>query len=309
MLLTALITGCESRISLTPPAHTSKIAVNSVGFTGDTVKVQLSRSVPVLDYEQNKNNLEITNASVQLFTDGIFTTQLQYRKDLKAYVSNTIAKEGKEYSIQISAPKFEFVSASCKASSSVKISSLEKTSNVGKGSRGESLDELRLMFTDQKNLGDVYRIRFLKKTTHPRGVNWSVLQSQVLTTSDPDIFGSNPEIINPFEPQQKIFRLDDIFTRDTRFDGDKKVLRLFIPKLDGLPSFLFVKEQEKGSAQQYYIELSKVNEDYLKFIKSVALSQFTEGDMFSEPTSVYTNVLNGLGIFTISSRDLKEIPK
>jgi len=62
-----------------------------------------------------------------------------------------------------------------------------------------------------------------------------------------------------------------------------------------------------GQIQKPYVRVSRITEAHFKFIKSWNAYQMSGDNPFAEPANVFTNVLNGYGIFTLRTsvrRDL-----
>lgn len=56
----------------------------------------------------------------------------------------------------------------------------------------------------------------------------------------------------------------------------------------------------------YNIQLQTISEEYYLYLQSYAKHKMVDGDFFSEPVIVYSNVLNGLGVFgAINSSPVK----
>lgn len=84
------------------------------------------------------------------------------------------------------------------------------------------------------------------------------------------------------EAEQSVFS-------DVLFDGESKVFRL---------NYLYGDLGRSSSANnKLVVEVIAVSKDYYRYKTSVESQSFSDGDPFSEPVFVYSNVENGYGIF------------
>ena len=96
-------------------------------------------------------------------------------------------------------------------------------------------------------------------------------------------------ILNPFMDETS-YSGDDALFSDILFNGETKQIEftIFLGKID----------EGEDVLSSLKVELRNVSESYYYYYRSVDLHQMNEGNPFAEPVQVYSNVENGLGIFT-----------
>jgi hypothetical protein len=58
---------------------------------------------------------------------------------------------------------------------------------------------------------------------------------------------------------------------------------------------------EKFTLRKLNFNLYSINKEYYKYARSYFTQVYKKNDMFSEPVRVYSNIVNGAGIFSSSS--------
>ena len=91
-----------------------------------------------------------------------------------------------------------------------------------------------------------------------------------------------------------------IFISDDSFDGKTYELKVLIP-LNLSDMAYHPVSGEKFTLRKINFELSSINEEYYKYARSNYVQVYKKNDMFSEPCTVYSNIYNGVGIFSGSS--------
>lgn len=281
--------GCEKTIKVDLPQEKEKLVINSESFTGDTLKISVSKSEALLKYRYGRN-LDIPGAEIKLYEGGKEIDRLEYDPGSQLYVSHTKTEIGKVYSIKANAPGFTEISASSEALVPVNILSVSRSFKVRLDIDGIEQDEIKLEFNDPEATEDYYMVRILKP-------NDSNNYFYCVNTSDASVESIYDENID----QNTCIPSDGIFIRDNLFNGSKKELRIF------LNSYYLQPDTVMGEVVYPQIELLHVTEDYYKYQKSYHFGLENFNNPFSEPVNVYTNIKNGYGIFSLISADAAEI--
>lgn len=292
---TMLFTSCEKEIIVDVPPHEPNLVINSVSYTGDTVRVMLSKSIDVLKHKYG-TDLTVQNAVVQLQAGDKAAVTMKYDNTTGMYMSNMVAEPGIAYSVKAIAPGFKDVSATTHAPGIVKIQSLQRIKDVRLDIDGNTQDELRLTFDDpggEKNyyiviISASYMVNNYEETAYSGCVN----------TSDPSVETLYDESID----QNTCIESNGIFLRDELFDGKRKELRLFVRSTD-----LQVVEMPGLGLVYPTIEIQHVTEEYFRYIKSSRYAAINSGNPFAEPSNVYANITNGYGIFSVTHSEVMEI--
>ena len=87
---------------------------------------------------------------------------------------------------------------------------------------------------------------------------------------------------------------------DDVFDGDIYELKVFISPV-WFYDFASPPAGQKITYRTAYIRLYSINEEYYKYSGSYFNHLIKRNDMFSEPVQVYSNIINGTGIFSGAS--------
>lgn len=295
-----LLASCEKTISVKTPPHTSALVINSNTMTDDTIRVSIGKSMGVTAYK-TKSDLNVSNATVVLTEDGTPVQSLKYDPQTQTYNSTLIAKAGKTYAIKASATGFTDAEATTIAPSFVTIESIKVTPNA-RTTNNEQQDELLVTFTDPPAAGDYYMIRI--NPLPPQGIpdsvrmNYQYYYSECVFTPDPSVESvSNDEI-----DQNTCHSSNGVFFRDALFNGTRKELKLYVRS--GLAQMFIVDGTDTLRPE---LELYHMTEAYFRYMKTTQFVAENEGNPFAEPTTIYSNIKNGYGIFSVVSADAKEI--
>lgn len=277
---------CEKTITVKLPEEKNKIVINSHSYTGDTIKISVSKSEPILKYRFNKE-LSIKNAQVILYENGLAVDTLLYDASGR-YISHTIAETGKLYSIKVNAPGFDEATAETMAPAIVSINSVQRNFRTRVNENGEEQDEIKIEFDDPIAAEDHYIIKI-------DAFNDSFGMYVCVNTTDASV----EDIYNEGIDQNTCISSTGIFMRDILFNGNKKELRLYM--LSNLLAF------DSSSATLPKVQLLHVTKEHFKYEKSYQYGTENFGNPFAEPVNIYTNVKNGYGMFSIISVDKKDL--
>lgn len=313
LLLTALffLSSCTKDVIIDIPSETPKLVVNSIVVVGDTIKVGVERSLnPALF---NKDLLFVTDAKVLLYIDGSLAETLSYQADSKKYVSHVVAIPGKTYKIAVSAPTFRNVSSVATAHSKVALTELDVKPDANAVIKSELMNAVTVAFQDPPTPGDIYCVRFMHKKTSASGstyTSYGELDGRYTVSFDVSAEGLEPSALDDVSTvaQGKTFYFDIILLRDEFFNGTSKTLKLYVPEAFTLTPTTYNDAQNNNlpTTDTVYVELQHISEDYYKFLKSYDnVRDVIEG--FTEPQNVYSNIVDGYGIFDVVGSDNRMI--
>jgi hypothetical protein len=295
-----MLSACTKTISVKTPNTPSKIVLNGRSFTGDTIKVKVSKSVDIKEYRTN-TSLDITNATAKIYVNGALAGDMTYDAENNLYTSNVVAEKDKEYMIEVSAPSLETVTAKSKVPEQVDIINLKRIQNVKTSTDGVQLDEITISFKDPATTGDHYVVSIIGPYSMfvPGPGDTVYSYSNCVYTSDPSV----ETIYNTSLETNTCFPNERIFFNDILYNGKEKEIKLQVSNGFLRP----YKDQTTGETIYPEITLFHITDEYFKYLKSYQYAQDNEGNPFAEPTNAYTNVKNGYGMFSISGHDSKEI--
>jgi len=294
IVLALFAASCEKTVTVNPPAHESRVVATSSTTTGDRFFFSLTKTVPVLSYSSNKD-YSIKDAAILLKESGQIIDTLYFDANAGGYTSGTRAEQGKTYEVVVNAPGLPAVSAVATAPAPVAIKALTRLKEVQMNKDGMVQDEIRISFDDPVAAGDYYIVKVFAASPLTDSFK---MPAGCVNSHDPSIESWESEGFEPYD----CLNGDAIFLRDQLFNGATKELRLFVSSYSLLPW-----EDTAGNISYPYIELYHVSEDYFKYLKSYHFAAANNGNPFAEPTNVHTNVRGGYGVFSIESRDRKEI--
>ncbi len=282
-----IIASCEKVIKVNLPSLKNELVINSNSEVNQSLSVNISRSNSLANHKYNPD-LAVYNATVKLFVDGVFTETLTYDSAV-GYYSASSTLPGKQYTLRVSAPTYTDADATITAPSAVHISNITRIPFARKDQDGNEQDELIVTFSDPPAMGDYYIIK-LHSRDDSIGFN---ISNFCVNSPDAGI----ESVANEPITGTSCLENTGIFFRDALFNGQQKNLVLYAQSYNIAPQF-------NGADSLFAtIELIHVPEAYFRYAKSSILANNTNGDPFSEPVNVYTNVNNGLGIFSLISRD------
>lgn len=264
----------QTVIEIDLPEHKPKLVVNSINSVGDKWKAYVSVSKGPLT---NEDFSFLSNASVLLLSRDQVVDTLSYNSSNNKYESTNIVQLGLDYTIQVSHPSYETVSASLIPFEAIPIKSVGSVDLV-------SNENANLEFEIDDPLSKNYYM-----------INLKGFYKEIEDTSfykDENIFFYSDDLsLDRGEYSNGILLFDDKL-----FDGDSKKFNLIFDNiyLDSLQLNLW--------SVDYAF--------YQYFTTKIIQSNIADNEMFnSEPVNVYNSFLdengniNGYGIFGLSSKD------
>ncbi len=268
-------TSCLKEVDYNSELTEKKLVVNALCEVGEPFTVQLERTITFENLNDTNNKITsgatitVTNVNTgQVYTQSIPSTDNFYEFPFLTAPNTT-------YKIEVSHPDYETVSSTMTTNSVVPLISVDTISSMNDGQ-----PILEGTFTFQDPPGEnFYLIRVLTNsldsTFYYSNTNFVCNDLSVGTSLNQDLFGENYG--------QAYY----VFT-DELFNGQEKKM-----KVESYNPFMW---QSVGSSTQVIYELVTLNEDSYKYYKSLIIQAYTD-PTFSEPAKLYTNILNGYGIF------------
>ncbi len=215
----------------------------------------------------------VKNVTVQMFeADKLIRTFEQYNPYTKiSYIADKIDyKPNVEYTLKVFAPGFDTVVGKQKPPSDVKLNKADfKFNNTVSRERSTLLSEIALEFDDIANQENYYAA----EVYYRKGP-----QDRKTTTR-----------LSPIKLDANATNGD--FLGDKAFDGKKYVWRLGFDLGSTLPP-------QKDSVE-LVVYFRTAGKDYDLYQTSVEINSLAGENYFAEPTSTYSNLTGGIGVFTI----------
>lgn len=278
--LAFIFSSCETSTRISAgqlPEYVEKVVVNAWLKNDESVEIELSNSL-----EAGDENVPLVIGGVPAsitFREDQNIIPLTYNTFSGRYEANIIPDIGKKYDITVDLPNFLDAYAQTSFRTPLATSSVI-IPNGGVDTTGVISDLLQMTFSDPAAEENYYRIEFLYYS-ESAGEFFPFLY----TTADPALAEYNS------------FRLQDgsvIFT-DEQFNGTQKTL-------SAVPPFGLV---VSNTDIKYLIKLEILNKDMYQYLVTLNRAQesgdngFSSG--FNDAVVIYSNVSNGLGIFSSST--------
>ena len=268
---------CKKIIDIDLPPADSKVVVNSFFTDGSPIKVNLSKSIGVLD------NIipECNNATIILLINNVKTDTLY--PDNGYYYSHVLAERGKNYSLIVHVPDMDSVLCEDIIPEKTIIQSCVCTDSILIDEDGFIINELKLDFQDAAG-PSFYEVQLSANYIIDNNYTsiWFRKNSDPIITST-GLLDYNPKTL--------------IFT-DKLFDGKHCSVKIYFAT-------------QAYADYNLKITFRSVSESYYKYKERQYAYLFSlENDIFSgmsDPINLYSNIKGGYGIFAGYSSDEKII--
>jgi len=271
LFMTTCFFSCEKIVdNVDLPQQEPKLVVHCYISPEDTlIKAHVYLSVPIFSNYNIDEYSPVTNATVKI-TDFSQEATLIY-DGIEKYVISTSAFSilpNNTYKITVSAPGYKAVEASCKVpaytNETLQIIAIDSI----KSNDYNTEYKFKIEFTDRPGIGDFYRLSGNVTTVYDDGSGTNIDTSEYM--------------LYPKYGQE--------FFSDKNNDGQKMLSEM---------NYYKYSYYEEGYGGERIIGLKfhllVTDEHYYKYHKS--LSNYSGDDPFSEPTIIYSNMQNGLGVF------------
>lgn len=260
-----ILSSCEKIVDNVdiPDAKPKLVVFSYINPRADTIFAQVSLSRPITG-PGGYNEPFISNATVTINQAGSPGHTFQFDPQINSYFSvldSTYLQSGSNYLIQASTPDGKEVDATCTLpirNTSLRITNVDKTEL-----EEETRYRFRLEFDDIPGKPDYYRI--IPKAIMQYDWDGNV---QIMEQYAEILYGS--EYIDVKDRDGETFMVETGFSVWHYFGSAEKFL--------GMKVYLLA-----------------TDEHYYNFHTS--LERYVPDNPFSEPTNVYTNINNGLGVF------------
>ncbi|QHT66988.1 DUF4249 domain-containing protein [Rhodocytophaga rosea] len=290
--LLILVSSCETIIKLDFPEHSSKLVINGLLTPDSLVRVAVYKSLPVFD---NQSVSYVSDATVVLFEDERLIDTLRFNQAFRQYMAGSFKPGiGKEYRLEVSAPGYDPVKASCSIADEVKIIQTQLKDSAGIDEYGAYYSQLSLTFNDPPGVKNYYNLF---------GLVPAVLIPWIPSNSGADrdtVYFYNPQYFFSNLPLVEYTYGNGIVLNDELFDGNTYTLSVnFYPQYNYRSNI--------PDARKERMKLIFKNTDFIYYNYNRKLQPHIgnqNGGIFSgEPVIMPTNIENGYGIFSGYSAD------
>jgi hypothetical protein len=324
LLSLLMLASCVTEMNIDEISLEQEVNVNSICIAGEPISATLLLTIPRIceidRYHDSIQYPELENATVKLWVDGIEKEQLTYFAAdtidrgnvdytdssslvcLGYYKGQTICQPGTTYKIEVSHPNYETITCQTTVPNEIHNVSIGDVDIHSISTNGSGWSPFKITFTDTPNEKNYYRI-FI---TYKRGEHaWDYREDIADTTNrvlvwnyiyhnysmdDPILFPENENandlILGAVGNEFHLFTDDFI-------DGETHEL-----DFTSSCSNAFDRELVKGEFFKITVTLQVINEDEYLYLKSLTLYRHFKDEFLAEPVQVYSNIENGIGIFS-----------
>lgn len=267
----------ETVIPIDPPAYKPVLVLNSYANNTDSIlEVFLGRNIGIFD-----NNLQedMSDAKIQVFENSqqIISfannnpTNTGYKFDLPLAAFRF--QPGKTYTISAASTNFETVLSSQTMPPAVSVSNLKLVENKHTDPFGKVYDAIEFEINDPNDENYYEFGAFIEDFGFKYGI-----YSQLFNGRDNVFFGSD-EAISYNELH---------LINDETYNGNNYIINLLVDTIYRNPSI-----------GQLSLSFSHITKDKYRYVSSLIQHQNNQNNPFAEPVQVYTNIEQGLGIFSL----------
>lgn len=253
-----VLTGCSKNIESNLPDYEQVLVLNSVFNPDSLFSVDLSTNRPI---SSNAPFAPIVNASVLLYRDGTYLTDLTHSKN-GVYQASVMPESLKKYEIRVKAPGFDDISAHSTVPARPLISDIKISQFQPDGSAPATLMSFTL--SDPPAEENFYSVQAY---TFEKDFRGNIFQRPL-----------SIKIISAIE--EDYFRNGLLFFRDKLFNG--KALDLKFNLSNVIP-------------KNAYFRIAQVSPEYYLYGKTYDMHRQTDFNIGQHPVS--NNIENGLGVF------------
>lgn len=298
VIFSFLFVSCEKEIEFVGEGKQPLLVLDAILENHEVPKVYLTRSVFFLTNNTDQSSKEISGATVVLTNLDLNESYVLANTPSTGYYTGTVPIEpNTNYKIEVSYPNFKTITSQLKTVNDMVLDDIDTSSSVVQELYfgNSAVFSINLKFQDPIG-ANFYSIDLDSHEKIGEYDSDSVLLSSYNTISS--------HFPGTTDPSSKFYYNSTLFFDDIFFQGQYKVM----PTTVSIYNF-FNPDYETGGYEQREIlkwraTLCSMTEDTYLYFKSIPKNQ--GGSPFSDPTNVYTNVENGLGIFGSVSVSVKE---
>lgn len=292
ILALVIISGCTKYLDFEGEDAEPRLVLNGIFTPDSTFRIELSHSAGYISQQPLRT---LHNGNVVVYSEnGEFLDSLKHAGK-GIYKGVVTAQAGKSYKIGASAPTFENIYAVDYIPEPVFVSSWNVSpSDIGLTEYSYTLD-VDFVINDQRGVQNYYVLEFYGKRSYYVKYEYDPNTEDLVPDT---VFFDDPGLQRlPFETSESIltsetdlafdegsYYASSLAFCDNLFDGKSQKFRVRLSfYMDGITDIEMV--------------LKSCSEAYYRYKRSIENYRNADGDPFSQPVQVYTNIENGLGIW------------
>ncbi len=264
----------ETVLEIDPPPHEPLLVLESEVNYGDTVAlIRVSKSIGILDEVSNHLEYNINDAEV-FFKVNNMSYPVENLEDFTFYNYKVNLEEGVDVgdliTIEVTHPSYPTASVIGTIPEFVGIESAVFFENGGLDTEGDQRSKVEVTLNDPPG-NNFYAIRILTE----------------MYNSEPQ--PTHIQCIDPAASESHHYYI--LLVEDSSFDGETKTFDFLL--------YPMTAEDAEGTV---FVEWMNISEAYFKYSKTRDKNDEAEDNPFASPTTIWTNVDNGLGILSTVNR-------
>ena len=295
---------CEKEVPLEVEQTDQKLAILCTFSPGEPFNLELAKSTSL--FHSNSNSNLIDDAEIIICSDSYCAPAFPLPPNVTD-ISNTnskyqsadeliIPEENKDYNITIKIDGFDAISAQSSIPQLAEISHFTIGEITKYANEFDTIQDynirLAFKFLDDINEDNFYHAKFY----------------QVLNDTSNDLL-SDPDTIAILDANKGFSLIDDKLSGNVTVTAggilfNDKPFNKSLQELVFEPNFSF--KNTIHEPIEIIIELRTVSKEYYDYFNSAYRQNAQENVPFSDPTIIYSNVTNGLGVFAGYSKDISK---
>jgi len=300
IILLGMLTSCEKEFDMKIQDSESKIVINSIFNTTEPICAEIVKSSPAMGVIEIN---ELKNATVSLYENDVFIENLVYQKTssdfIGKFISTTTSVEGKKYTIKVNDPDLKEAEAKSYSPAKIVIGS-ESVNHIQWGEDNKTSIRFYFSFVlkDIDGLDNYFMTMYLP-----------VLYVNS-TTKDTSFYAYQyAEILTGNLIESQLYIKNGLLFTDAIFNNTNYEISGTATTYNH-PFGDFDRTDEENlilDTTHLYISMHHLSPELYNFHSSYATKLDNENDIYSEPTPVFSNIENGLGIFGGENLSIKKI--
>ena len=296
------ISSCKmkTKVDIDIPDTERHIVVNGLLTKDSLIKVRISKSQGIFD---DKKIEYLTSAKVKLYKNDVFIEEMQHT-DTGFFKSTLYPEIDADYKINVEYDKLKTVNAKTHLSEPNNIIKVDTSMQV---SSAYYYNEETGYYEDDEN-GKSYDVKFKIKIKDKSSDDFYFLAISTLT---PEYDHEPPYSFIGYNEVNEVFNTEDLVIKkrgqyftlngnygvvfnDEMFKNKEYTFNL---------SSSFYKNNDDNKETYIIVKLMTISQDIFRYVISHNINEEVGDDPFAQPVQVYSNVENGLGLFSAYTLD------
>lgn len=280
---------CEDAFTTTleidPPEHKDKLVVHAYGSTnGMDLNVHLTKSTGLL--ENNNNDVTISGAEITLWKEDELVAQLEevningsnFRYNYILPEGSVTYEKGSTYRLEVIADGFDKAVGTTIVPNDIPLLKQRFEEDGTSLESGDFNSEVEIEFQDPAGQEDFYEVGVALYIDNGGNPFYQEVRAE---TYDPS--------------GQEGLSYANLIINDLSFDGELKTFPLIIERFD------------ETAIDNMFVLWRITSEGHYLFNKTAKRQDDLDDNPFSSPVQVYSNIENGIGIFSIMNESFVKV--